>query len=196
MQCSSQVFECRAFPTAAAKSQSQKPTLLPPIPQTLFLLQSRSAPKSVLVYGSPILLVMGAPQSFARSWPGLLVVKTALHIGSDCPTCGKGSFKGLLACLWRVKKRMPGAAVLVKPARTLSSKSLGARRPSHPPPAACGQPRRRRLPRRRCSAGPTGEEPHEVWRLAAHLRKPGMPGLACGQPTSIGGTVSGFHPGL
>ena len=47
-------------------------------------------------------------------------------------------------------------------ARTLSSQSLGARRPSHPPPAACGQPRRRRLPRRRCSAGPTGEEPHEV----------------------------------
>jgi hypothetical protein len=38
MQCSSQVFECRAFPTAAAKSQSQKLTLLPPIPQTLFLL--------------------------------------------------------------------------------------------------------------------------------------------------------------
>src|ERR1035437_4016752 len=57
-------FECRAFPMAAAKSQSQKLTLLPPIPQTLFLLQSRSAPKSVSVYGSPILLVMGAPQSF------------------------------------------------------------------------------------------------------------------------------------
>jgi hypothetical protein len=53
VQCSSQVFECRAFPTAAAKSQSQKLTLLPPIPQTLFLLQSRSAPKSVSVYGSP-----------------------------------------------------------------------------------------------------------------------------------------------
>src|ERR1019366_4089349 len=53
MQCSSQVFGCRAFPTAAAKSQSQKPTLLPPIPQTLFLLQSRSAPKSVSVYGYP-----------------------------------------------------------------------------------------------------------------------------------------------
>src|ERR1700675_4993240 len=65
MPCSSQVFDCRAFPTAAAKSQSQKLTLLPPIPQTLSLLQSRSAPKSVSVYGSPILLVMGAPHSFA-----------------------------------------------------------------------------------------------------------------------------------
>src|ERR1700675_3191522 len=43
MQCSSQLFECRAFPTAAAKSQSQKLVLLPPIPQTLFLLQSRAA---------------------------------------------------------------------------------------------------------------------------------------------------------
>src|ERR1022692_4864330 len=69
MQCSSQVFECRAFSTAAAKSQSQKLTLLPPIPQTLFLLQSRSAPKSVSVYGSPILLVMGAPRSFAACPP-------------------------------------------------------------------------------------------------------------------------------
>src|ERR1022692_3109848 len=59
MQCSSQVFEYRAFPTAAANSQSQKLTLLPPIPQTLFLLPSRSAPESVSVYGSPILLVMG-----------------------------------------------------------------------------------------------------------------------------------------
>src|ERR1017187_1311725 len=58
MQCSSQVFECRGFPTAAIKSQSQKLKLLPPIPQTLFLLQSRSAPKSLSVYGSPILLVM------------------------------------------------------------------------------------------------------------------------------------------
>src|ERR1700688_3359212 len=29
MQCSSQVFECSAFPTAAAKSQSQKLMLLP-----------------------------------------------------------------------------------------------------------------------------------------------------------------------
>src|ERR1035437_7399032 len=65
MQCSSRIPECRAFPTAAAKSQSQKLTLLPPIPQTLFVLQSRSVPKSVSVYGSPILLVMGAPQSFA-----------------------------------------------------------------------------------------------------------------------------------
>jgi hypothetical protein len=34
MQCSSQVFECRTFPTVAAKSLSQKLTLLPPIPQT------------------------------------------------------------------------------------------------------------------------------------------------------------------
>src|ERR1035437_4088690 len=67
LHCSSQVCECRAFPTAAAKSQSQKLTLLPPIPQTLLLLQSRSAPKSVSVYGSSILLVMGAPQSFAAS---------------------------------------------------------------------------------------------------------------------------------
>ena len=65
MQCSSRVLECRAFPTAAAKSQSQKLTLLPPIPQTLFLLQSCSAPKSVSDYGSPVLLVMAAPQSFA-----------------------------------------------------------------------------------------------------------------------------------
>jgi hypothetical protein len=47
MQCSSQIFECRAFPTAKATSQSQKLTLLPPIPQTLFLLLSHSAPKSV-----------------------------------------------------------------------------------------------------------------------------------------------------
>src|ERR1019366_10756286 len=58
-------FECRAFPAAAAKSESQELRLLPPIPQTLFLLQSRSAPKSVSVYGPSILLVMGAPQSFA-----------------------------------------------------------------------------------------------------------------------------------
>jgi hypothetical protein len=46
-------FERRAFPTAAANSQSQKLTLLSPIPQTFFFLQSRSAPKSVLVYDSP-----------------------------------------------------------------------------------------------------------------------------------------------
>jgi hypothetical protein len=65
MQCSSQVFECGASPVAAAKSQSQKLTLLLPVAQTLFLLQLRSAPKSVSVYGSPILLVMGEPQSFA-----------------------------------------------------------------------------------------------------------------------------------
>src|ERR1700676_1904786 len=47
-------FECKTSPTAAAKSQSQKLTLLPPIPQTLFLLQACSAPKSVSVYGSPM----------------------------------------------------------------------------------------------------------------------------------------------
>src|SRR5712692_11236390 len=57
-------FECRAFPTAAAKSQSQKVTLLPPLPQTLFLLQSRSAPKSVSVDEPSILLEMGIPRSF------------------------------------------------------------------------------------------------------------------------------------
>jgi len=37
MQCSSQVFECRTFPTAVAKSQSQKLTLLAVIRQTLVL---------------------------------------------------------------------------------------------------------------------------------------------------------------
>ncbi len=31
VQCSNQVFECGAFPTAAAKSQSQKLALLPPV---------------------------------------------------------------------------------------------------------------------------------------------------------------------
>jgi hypothetical protein len=54
MQCSGQVFECRAFPTAATKSHSQKLTPLPSIPQMLFPLKSRSAPKSVSVYGWPI----------------------------------------------------------------------------------------------------------------------------------------------
>src|ERR1019366_640469 len=49
IQCPARLFECRTFPTAAVKSQSQKLPLLPPIPQTLFLLQSRSAPKSVSV---------------------------------------------------------------------------------------------------------------------------------------------------
>jgi len=47
------------------KISKPKTDLLPPIPQTLFPLQSRSAPKCVSIYGSPILLVMGAPQSFA-----------------------------------------------------------------------------------------------------------------------------------
>jgi len=44
LQCSSQVFEGRVFPMAAAKSQSQELTLPPPIPQTLFLFQFRSGP--------------------------------------------------------------------------------------------------------------------------------------------------------
>jgi len=43
------------------KIPEPKSVLLEPISQTLFPLQSRLAPKSVSVYGSPILLVMGAP---------------------------------------------------------------------------------------------------------------------------------------
>jgi hypothetical protein len=58
-------FERRAFPVAAAKSQSQKLTLLLLIPQTFFLLQSRSAPKSVLVCGSPAKLNSLAKFDFA-----------------------------------------------------------------------------------------------------------------------------------
>lgn len=47
------------------KVSKPKLTLFPPIPQTLFLLECRSAPKSVSVYGSPFQPVMGGPQSFA-----------------------------------------------------------------------------------------------------------------------------------
>ena len=47
------------------KISKPKTDASPPIPQTLFPLQSRSALKSVSVYGSPILLVMVTPQSFA-----------------------------------------------------------------------------------------------------------------------------------
>ncbi len=61
-------FEYKVFPVAAAKSQNQKVTLLQPIPQTLSLLQSRSTPKSVSLYSSPILLVTIAPRSGAP-WP-------------------------------------------------------------------------------------------------------------------------------
>src|SRR5882762_8885168 len=43
----------RSLSSGQSKSQSQKRTLLQPIPQTLFLLQSRSALKSISVYGSP-----------------------------------------------------------------------------------------------------------------------------------------------
>jgi hypothetical protein len=57
-------FERRAFPTTAAKSQSQKLTLLSPIPQTFFLLQCRSTSKSVLVYGSPAKLESVAEFNF------------------------------------------------------------------------------------------------------------------------------------
>jgi hypothetical protein len=90
MQCSSQVFECGASPVAAAKSQSQKLTLLLPVAQTLFLLQLRSAPKSVSVYGSPILLVMGAPRSFAAC------PKTAAARSDSLPAATSNShFRGI-----------------------------------------------------------------------------------------------------
>jgi len=46
-------LESRSLSSGQSKSQSQKRTLVQPIPQMLFLLQSRSAPKSVSVYGSP-----------------------------------------------------------------------------------------------------------------------------------------------
>src|ERR1700731_4612197 len=46
-------FFSQSLSSGQSKSQSQKRTLLQPIPQTLFLLQSRSAPKSNSVYGSP-----------------------------------------------------------------------------------------------------------------------------------------------
>src|SRR5437879_13233767 len=87
MQCSSQVFECKAFPTAAAESQRQKLTLFPSIPQTLFLLQSRSAPKSVSVYGSPILLVMGAPQSFLKRRVSCSYLKAIIRIHAHRTPC-------------------------------------------------------------------------------------------------------------
>src|ERR1700737_4323481 len=45
-------LESRSVSSGQSKSQSQKRTLVQPIRQTLFLLQSRSAPKSVSVYGS------------------------------------------------------------------------------------------------------------------------------------------------
>ena len=67
MQCSSQVFECRAFPTAAAKSQCPKLTLLR-LSHACFkhfssfcLAQHRNLFR---VSGSPILVAIGAPASF------------------------------------------------------------------------------------------------------------------------------------
>jgi hypothetical protein len=87
MQCSSQVFECKAFPTAAAESQRQKLTLFPSIPKTLFLLQSRSAPKSVSVYGSPILLVMGAPQSLLKRRVSYSYLKAIIRIHAHRTPC-------------------------------------------------------------------------------------------------------------
>ena len=53
-------FNCIASPTVAEKSQSRKLMILPYMPQTLSLLRSRSAKKSVSVYCSPSLLAIGA----------------------------------------------------------------------------------------------------------------------------------------
>jgi hypothetical protein len=59
MQCSGQVFECRALSAVAGKSQSPKVTFFRPAPQTPVLPWPLWSPKSAPVYGSPIPLVMG-----------------------------------------------------------------------------------------------------------------------------------------
>src|SRR6267378_4515716 len=52
LQCSSQVLREPILIQRPEQIPKPKRTLVQPIPQTLFLLQSRSAPKSVSVYGS------------------------------------------------------------------------------------------------------------------------------------------------
>lgn len=59
----SHVLDCMAFSRVTGKFQGPHLGLLVPIAQTLSLLQSRLAPKSVSVYGSPILVVKEVVQA-------------------------------------------------------------------------------------------------------------------------------------